>query len=214
MPGRRSPLPTTIPICGSRTSRAPRALAWVEAQNGATLAKFGNAALCRGPRYAGGHSGPAGQHPVRRPARPLSLQFLEGCQEPARPVAADDARQLPHGAAELGDPAGCRRAGGGGKRGLGLAWRVDAAGHARSGNPQPVARRWRCRRAARVRYPRQSLRERRILSAGGQGRHRLAGPRHAAAVQRLRRGHGDDVGLFANGPAVAARHRMSTRRRC
>ena len=39
--------------------------------------------------------------------------------------------------------------------------------------------------------------KRRLPSAGGQRRRRLAGPRHAAAVQRLRRGHGDQVGLLA-----------------
>ena len=45
----------------------------------------------------------------------------------------------------------------------------------------------------------------RILFAGGQGRHRLAGSGHLAAVERVRKGHGDQVRLLQDSAAVAAR---------
>ena len=73
------------------------------------------------------------------------------------------------------------------------------------GDPVAVTRRQRRRRAARVRHRRQGVRERRLLSARGQGRHRLARPGHPPVVQRLRQGHGHQVRLPANGAAVAAR---------
>ena len=191
-----------------------RAVAWVDQQNGLTLAKFGTRRICRGSRHARRHPRPAGQHPLRHAARALSLQFLEGRHEPARPVAPNHARQLPHRAAGLGDPPRRRRAGDGRERGLGLARRLDPAGLARSGHPVAVARRQRRRRAARVRHRRQGVRERRLPSARGQGRRRLARPRHAAAVQRLRRGHGHQVRLLREPCGCGGAAPTSIRRRC
>ena len=49
------------------------------------------------------------------------------------------------------------------------------------------------------------FRTRRFHAAGGQGRGRLARSRHAAAVLGVGRGHGDQLGLCAHGAAVAAR---------
>ena len=117
---------------------------------------------------------------------PHLYNFWKDASEPARPVAANDARQLPHRAAGLGDHPRRRCARGERERGLGVARRLDAAGHARPRHPVAVARRQRRRRAARVRHRRQGVRERRLRSARGQGRRRLARPRHAAAVERLR----------------------------
>ena len=90
-----------------------RAVAWVDQQNGLTLAKFGTPRLCRGSRHARRHPRPAGQHSLRHAARAVPLQHLEGRHEPARPLASNHARQLPHRAAELGDPARRRCASGG-----------------------------------------------------------------------------------------------------
>ena len=187
-----------------------RALAWVEAAEQRHAGEVRQRRLCRGPRHAGGHSRPARQHSLRRASRTASLQFLEGRREPARPVAANDARQLPHRAAELGDHPRRRRAGGAGEGGLGVARRLDAAGHARSA-PSSV-----CRAAAAMppccasstSPPRPSCADGFYLPEAKGGADWLDRG-HAAAVERLRPGHGDQVGLLADRPAVAARHRMS-----
>ena len=82
----------------------------------------------------------------------------------------------------MGDPARPRRAGRGGGRGLDLERRRDAARHPRSRDPEPVARRQRCRGAARIRPGEQGLRDGRLHAAGSQGRRELARSRHAAAA--------------------------------
>ncbi len=162
--------------------------------------------LRRRPRHARRHVRPAGPHPGRLAPRRLSLQFLERCSEPSRPVAADDAGELPNRAAGLGDAPRRRRPGRQGRRGLGHGRKLRAAPQQRSRAHLLLARRQRRRGAARVRPRNHDLRGGRLRAAGGQGRCVLARPGHASAVQRVGQRHGHQLRLCAHRASVAARH--------
>ena len=89
-----------------------RALAWVEAQNAATLARFGDARFAADRDTLAAIFDRPDNIPLiaRRGVR--GLQFLEGRGASTRAVAGDDARQLPQRAARVGHPARSRRTGG------------------------------------------------------------------------------------------------------
>ena len=145
--------------------------------------------------------------PLRRPARRQAVQFLAGRRASARAVADDDARKLPQRSARLGRSARPRRA----RRHGGEDWilerRRDAA-RARTTAPSSA-----CRAAARdaVVLREFDLATRdfvagRLSSCRSQGRHRLARPRHAAAVVvagrrtwRPRSGYARTVRLWRRG---------------
>ena len=84
-----------------------RALVWVEAQNAATLTRFGDS------RFAADRDTLAAifDRPDKMPLiarRGPVLQFLDGCRPSPRPLAAHDARELPPRAAVVGGPARSR----------------------------------------------------------------------------------------------------------
>ena len=213
MQGRRSRHRMTIRTSGSRRSRARARSPGSRQQNARTLAAFGGA-LSSPPTATSWRRSSTG--PTRSPSSAGAGRgsTISGRtpQHPRGLWRRTTPESFRGRAARLGNPARPRRAGGGGGRGLDLERRRDAAGHPRPRHPAPVARRQRCRGAARVRSREQGLRGGRLRPAGGQGRRELARPRHAAAQQRLgRRRH--DVGLCPHGAAVAARHRCRRERR-
>ena len=130
MQGRRSPRRTTIPICGSRTIEGARALAWVEAQNSATLAKFGNAAFAKDrDTLAAILDRPDNIPFVTRRGRYL-YNFWKDAENPRglwRRTTLDSFRTEQPSWEVILDVDALAAAG---KGGLGVAWRVDAAGHA------------------------------------------------------------------------------------
>ena len=138
-------------------------------------------------------------------ARRRHLQLLAGRSQPEGPLAPHDPRVLPRSRSELGGAARSRRARQGGRRGLDLGGRLDAAASPRSSHSAFVA--WRRRRggAARVRHSLEAFRRRRIWPARSEGWRLLARSRHAAGFQRSRRGNGDAVRLRPNRPALATR---------
>ena len=159
-----------------------RALAWVEAQNSATLDAIWRCAFRGRSRHACSYLRSARQHPDNCQARRRSLQFLERCGAPARPLAGDIARQLPPRTAGLGHSARPRRARGNRRRGLDVERGCDDPGRSRPSHSDAVARRRRCSGAARIRPGRAEFRSRGFCAARSQGRGRLARSRHAAAV--------------------------------
>ena len=75
----------------------------------------------------------------------------------------------------------------------------------------PFARRQRRGNAAGIRSGHQGFHRRRIHPAGSQERGRMDRRRHAPALERPWRGHGDDFRLRENRPAVAPRRARGTR---
>ena len=183
-----------------------RALAWVDDAERRYAGEIRHAGLRHGPRHARSHPRPAGQHSVRHAARAASLQFLEGCQQPARPVARTtlDSFRTAQPSWEIlldVDALAAQE-----KRGLGLARRCDAAGHrtigpsfslSRGGSDAAVLREFDIAAKAFV--------------TGG-----FYLPEAKGGIDWLDRdtlllssaygeGHGDQVRLLANRSAVAAR---------
>ncbi len=182
-----------------------RAVAWVDQQNGLTLAKFGTREFAEDRDTLAAILDRPDNIPFVTRRGPYLYNIWKDAKNPRglwRRTTLDSFRTA---AAGLGDHPRRRCARDGRERGLGVARRLDPAGLARPGDPVAVTRRQRRRRAARVRHRRQGVRERRLRSARGEGRHRLARPRHPPVVQRLRQGHGHQVRLPANGAALAAR---------
>ena len=100
----------TIPMRGSRRSLV-EAMAWVKERNaestGELTRRSGSSARAAAPRDPRLRRADPG-HPE---ARPVLLQLLAGCQEPAGPLAADHAGGVPQGQARLGGRARPRRPG-------------------------------------------------------------------------------------------------------
>ena len=183
-----------------------RALAWVGEQNALTLARFGTAGFAADRDTLAAVLVRPDNIPFVTRRGPYLYNIWKDAKNPRglwrRTTLASFRTAQPHW-----EVLRYRRARGRGKRGLDLARRLDTAGDARPGDPVSVARGQRRSRSARVRHRRQDIREWRILPTRGQGRHCLAGPRHIAAVQRVRRTrHGDHLGLLQNGSLVAARY--------
>ena len=214
-PGRRSPRPTTIPISGSRRSRANARLPGSSSRTRVTLAAFGDASFAADRDTLAAIFDRPDNIPFVTRRGGFLYNFWKDANNPRglwRRTTLDELSQAEQPAWDvmLDLDALARR----GKRGLDLAGAATLPGtHARAmlslsrgGSDAVVLREFDIDTKAFV--------ERRLHPAGGQGRRRLARPRHAAAVERLRRGHGDHVGLRQDRPAVAARHRRAIRRRC
>ena len=184
-----------------------RALAFVDQQSRLTLQKLSaTPAFASGSRYAGGDLRPtATTFPMSRRRGGLRLQSLEGCEQSARPLAAHDARGVSQGRARRGRRCwtSTSLAAEEDEDWL-LSWTQPLPGSSRA-IVAPVARRQRRRHAAGIRSRHQGFRRRRLHAAGSQERRRMDRRRHAAALERPWRGHGDDVRLRQNRPAVAAR---------
>ena len=106
-----------------------RAVAWVDKQNGATLAKFGTASFARDRDTLALILDRPDNIPFVTRRGPHLYNIWKDAKNPRglwRRTTLDSFRtEQP----QLGDHPGCRRARGRGKGGLGVARRVDAAGH-------------------------------------------------------------------------------------
>jgi hypothetical protein len=151
-------------------------------------------------------------HAQGPPVEVLDIQLAS-----AGPVAALDARELPHGGAALGDHARCRRPDEGRRRGLGVGGLHVAAAGASLRPGAIVARRLRRGRHPRIGPDGQAICRGRLLSSRGERRRLLARPRHAPGIERARRrgvpSHGREATSYAATFSLPE-YRSSPPRRC
>ena len=180
-----------------------RALDFVEQQNRRTLEKFGGAPFAPiATRWRRSTTGR--QHPLCQAARQILYNVWKDANNPRGLWRRTTLDRISHAKSAMGDASRCGPARRGRRQGLAVGLDSDAASNPRAisslsrGGSDAVTLR-------EFDTGCEGVRRRRLRTAGGKGRRRLDRQGHAAAVERVWRGQGDNFRLCPNRQTMAAR---------